>query len=296
MPQWDFLNFMADEARQYKNFRLMMEAEGTDLIIENEVVKGIKARCAGQDMEIRAALVIACDGRSSVMRDKGGFKVTEEGVPIDVLWFRIPKVDEGEHSLGYIKDGYMMVAIERQDYYQCGYIVAKNEFDKVRAQGLEAFRNNIVMLAPYLKPRVASLDNWDDVKLLSVQINYLDRWYRQGMVCIGDAAHAMSPVGGVGINLAVQDAVATANILGPAFTSQGVSIETLASIQERREMPARRIQKLQAFIHNNLFNPQKESNPGQKMKIPLWFFDHFPILRRIPARVIGMGFRPEHIR
>jgi 2-polyprenyl-6-methoxyphenol hydroxylase-like FAD-dependent oxidoreductase len=297
MPQWDFLNFIASEARQYKAFQLLMQAEATGIITENDIVKGVKARCADGELEIRAGLVVACDGRSSTIRAAAGMKVIETGVPVDVLWFRVPKgPGAGDHSLGHIKKNKLMVTIERSDYYQCAYLIIKGAFDEVKQQGLEAFRQNIVMLAPFLQSHIDTVNNWDDVKLLSVQINHLEQWHRPGLICIGDAAHAMSPVGGVGINLAVQDAVAAANILAPAFAKNDVGATTLQAIQARREKPARWIQNIQAFIHNNLFNPQMMNDAGKKMRLPLWIFRHLPWLRRIPGRIVGMGFRPEHIQ
>jgi 2-polyprenyl-6-methoxyphenol hydroxylase-like FAD-dependent oxidoreductase len=296
MPQWDFLSFLAAQGKKYPGFNLLMGAEVTDLITEGDIVKGLMVKTADGPLEVRASLVVGADGRASIVRQKAGLIVKEFGVPIDVLWLHIPKGPETrDQALGYFQGNKMMILIDRHDYFQCGYIIVKGDFEPIKKRGLEAFQADLVSLAPFLSPYVNAVNNWDDVKLLTVQINRLQTWYRNGLLCIGDAAHAMSPAGGVGINLAVQDAVAAANILAAPLKSNTVTVATLKQVQQRRELPARLIQALQAFIHNQLLNPQK-GGQGNKIVWITSLVKHFPFLSRIPARVIGMGLRPEHIR
>ncbi len=297
MPQWDFLNFISAQAARYKGFNLWMGAEARETIMEDGKVKGVKLNTKGEEKIIYSSLVIDADGRSSTIRQSAGLPVKEMGVPIDVLWFRISKHNlEQQHSLGYFKGNKLMIVIDRNEYFQCGFIIPKNTFDAFRSRGLNAFQKDITDLAPFLSSSATEINNWDEVKLLTVQINHLTQWYLPGLLCIGDAAHAMSPAGGVGINLAIQDAVAAANILAPALKENNITTALLKKVQQRRETPAIRIQKLQAFVHNQIVNPTAKSKSGNRMKVIVWLFKHFPFLSRIPGRIIGMGFLPEHIQ
>ncbi|HEY4594920.1 MAG TPA: FAD-dependent oxidoreductase [Thermoanaerobaculia bacterium] len=295
MPQWDFLNFLAEQGKRYPAFHLLMKAEVTDLIEEGGRVVGAQAKTDQGDLEIRADLVVGADGRHSTVRERAGMQVDDFGVPIDVLWFRLSKsAGEPSQALGRVRSGKILVTIDRGDYFQCGLIIPKGAFEEIQRQGLEAFRAGIVSAAPFLADAVHELDDWDQVKLLTVQINRLRRWYRPGLLCIGDAAHAMSPAGGVGINLAVQDAVAAANLLAAKLRQGTVTADDLRRVQERREMPVRRIQAGQVFIHRRMFGPG-----GQPFAFP-WIVRKLivllaPVMRRVGARVVGMGFRPERV-
>ncbi|MFL6259444.1 MAG: FAD-dependent oxidoreductase [Thermoanaerobaculia bacterium] len=295
MPQWDFLNFLAENGKWYPAFHLLMKAEVTDLIEEGGRVVGLRARTDEGDLEVRADLVVGADGRHSTVRERAGMQVDDFGVPIDVLWFRLSKsAEEPSQVLGRIRNGKILVTIDRGDYFQCGLIIPKGAFDEIRRQGLEAFRAGIVGAAPFLADAAHEIDSWDQVKLLTVQVNRLRRWYRPGLLCIGDAAHAMSPAGGVGINLAVQDAVAAANLLAAKLKQGQVTEDDLRRVQERRGMPVRRIQAAQVFVHRHMFGPG-----GKPFAFP-WPIRMLigllaPALRRVGARVVGIGFRPEHV-
>lgn len=293
MPQWDFLNFITEKAKQYKNFKLLMGTTATGLLQQQNKVTGVTANSPEVPLEINATLTIAADGRGSILKEAAGMATIETGVPIDVLWFRLPKENiETGHVLAYIRNNKIMIVIDRGDYYQCGYIIAKGKFDKIQQQGLALFQKNIEMVAPVLQDKAHTLQNWDSVKLLSVQINHLQQWYKDGLLFIGDAAHAMSPAFGVGVNIAVQDAVATANLLAQPLLNKQLSISHLQQVQERRMFPARFTQKIQAVLHNRVVRTDK---PIGSMATMLWFFKHFPLLRRIPGRFVGMGVRPESI-
>lgn len=297
MPQWDFLNFMAEEAKRYSGFRLLMQTEVTDLIEVDERVVGVRAIATTGRLEVHADLTVGADGRRSTVRERGGLEVENSGVPIDVLWMRLSRrADDPNQPLGRFNRGKVFVMLYRGDYWQCAFIIPKGQFEVVRNAGLEAFRQGIADVAPFLSDRVSELNDWDDVKLLSMAIDHLKQWYQPGLLCIGDAAHAMSPVGGVGINLAIQDAVATANILAGPLGAGTVTTEDLRQVQKRRELPARLIQRLQIFVHNRVLGrvmaSDRKLTPPWPIKLLLWF----PILRRFPARLIGIGFRPEHVR
>ncbi len=297
MPQWDFLDFLADEAKRYPAFRLLMRTEATDVIREGETVVGIGAQGPEGALRIRAELVIACDGRHSTIRDAAGFQVIDRGAPMDVLWLRLSKSpsDPGQ-TFGRIDAGRFFIMLDRNDYWQCAYVIPKGGIERVQAQGLEAFRADIVKLAPYLRDRVREIASWDDVKLLTVAVNRLDTWYKPGLLCIGDAAHAMSPVGGVGINLAIQDAVATANILVPRLRQGAVTTDDLRAVQRRREWPTRMTQRMQLFIQNRVISNVLRRQTTPKAPWIIRMFGQVPALRRLPARIIGLGFQPEHIR
>jgi 2-polyprenyl-6-methoxyphenol hydroxylase-like FAD-dependent oxidoreductase len=295
MPQWDFLDFLAQEARHYPTFSLRMEAEAADLLWDGDRIAGVGLT---SEEEIRARLTIAADGRSSVLRDKAQLPRKDLSAPIDVLWFRLPKKQSATNETGgTFGAGAMIVEIDRGDYWQCAYVVPKGAAGEIEAKGIEAFRENVAHAAPELRPVVGALERWDQVKLLSVSLDRLTRWWRPGLLAIGDAAHAMSPVGGVGINLAVQDAVAAANILaGPLAAGRNVDA-LLKKVQERRLFPTRVIQGVQRVIHERVLTPLiVRKIVLDKLPWPLRLFKRLPVLSRIPARLVGLGVRREHIR
>jgi len=296
MPQWDFINFVSSRAKRFPSFELRMEHEVTDLIIENNRVTGVRAKTPDGELEVRANLVFGADGRSSTVRDRAGFEVRQFGVPIDVLWMRISKHEEDpQQGLGFFQHGKLVVLLDRGDYWQCGYVIPKGAFDLIKARGLSRFHDELVTMAGFLRDRVAELDDWSKIRLLTVQINRLRKWYREGLLCIGDAAHAMSPAGGVGINLAIQDAVAAANLLAEKLRQGPVSIVDFHKVQRRREWPVALIQRMQAFIHRHVVTGRETSSQSSLPLFPL-LLKHFPILRQLPARFIGIGPRPEHVR
>jgi 2-polyprenyl-6-methoxyphenol hydroxylase-like FAD-dependent oxidoreductase len=382
MPQWDFLNFMSDRAKRYPEFNLRMQAEVTDLITEGDRIIGVRAKTQLGPVEIRAELVIGADGRHSVVRQKAGLEVETFGSPIDVLWMRIPrKPDDPPQTFGHVDSGRILVMIQRGEYWQCAFVIPKGGFDPIREKGLPAFREEIIRLQPFLRGREQELKTWDDVKLLTVVIDRLKKWHRPGLLCIGDSAHAMSPIGGVGINLAIQDAVAAANILAPAFqrgatpgtipvidaiseaispaegalpaaiamgltpaladaspadmspsfsaiflrngrddagsrsanraadvpaavragdTSEipaysSVTEDDLAAVQRRREFPTRMMQRIQLAIQNRVISRVLSANKQIQVPLVVRLLRNFPVLRRIPAYIVGVGFRPEHV-
>jgi 2-polyprenyl-6-methoxyphenol hydroxylase-like FAD-dependent oxidoreductase len=297
VPQWDFLDFIASKGRAYPEFKLMMDTEATGLIEENGIIKGVTAKSDEGEFEIRADLVIGADGRHSIIRDRAGLEIENKGAPIDVLWFRLSKSENDEEQLfGLINYGTMMIMIDRGDYWQCAFIIAKGDFDKIKGKGLDKFRQNIVKLAPFTEDRVNEISAWDLVKLLSVRVDYLKKWYRTGLLCIGDAAHAMSPIGGVGINLAIQDSVAAANVLIPAFRNGLPGEDDFAKIQKRRAFPTKMTQRFQVFMQDRVLIPYLRTTRPVKAPFILNLFNWFPFLRRLPARFIGIGVRAEHIR
>jgi 2-polyprenyl-6-methoxyphenol hydroxylase-like FAD-dependent oxidoreductase len=295
MPQWDFLNFLADHGRRYPRFNLLMRAEVTDLIEEGGRVRGVRAATPDGVLEVRAALVVGCDGRHSTVREKAGLIVEELGAPMDVLWFRVSRPSgDPEETMGLFLPGRILVMIERGNYWQCAYVIPKGSIEDVRARGIESFRAAVEQAVPFLKGRMREIKDWDQIKLLTVAVDRLKRWHRSGLLCIGDAAHAMSPIGGVGVNLAVQDAVATANILAEPLRAGPIDDGTLQKVQDRREFPTRVTQRVQVFLQNNVIRTvlgQSELKPPLALRL----LQHYPILRRIPARVLGLGVRPEHI-
>jgi 2-polyprenyl-6-methoxyphenol hydroxylase-like FAD-dependent oxidoreductase len=296
MPQWDFLNFLSSRAKRFPTFQLHMETEVVDLLIENEHVIGVRAKTPQGEMEVRADLVIGADGRHSTIHTRAGLRLLEFGVPIDVLWMRISKKqDDPEQSLGFFQHGKLLVLLDRGDYWQCGFVIPKGGFGEIQARGLSQFQGELASFAGFLHDRVAELDDWSKIKLLTVQINRLRDWCREGLLCIGDSAHAMSPAGGVGINLAIQDAVATANLLAEKLRSGPVTVNDLRKVQERREWPTRLIQRVQVFIHHRAVTG-RASGGRNSLPIVVRLLQWFPFLRQLPARFIGLGPRPEHFR
>jgi 2-polyprenyl-6-methoxyphenol hydroxylase-like FAD-dependent oxidoreductase len=298
MPQWNFLNFLAEHAKKYKTFDLHMKTEATDLIEEGGRIAGVRAKTADGTLTIRADLVVGCDGRHSTVRDKAGLASDDYGAPMDVLWFRLSrKSTDSTDTFGHIEAGRMMIMLDRGDYWQCAYVIPKGGIEKVQAEGLDAFRNRVTDMSPFLADRIAELKSWDDIKLLSVAVDRLPKWWRPGLICIGDAAHAMSPIGGVGINMAVQDAVAAANRLAGPLKNGTATIEDLRAIQERRSLPVRFTQWLQLTIQKRIISRVLAMDSQQRPKPPLLFklFSVFPVLRRIPARLLAVGIRPEHV-
>jgi 2-polyprenyl-6-methoxyphenol hydroxylase-like FAD-dependent oxidoreductase len=296
VPQWDFLDFLADHARVYPTFKLIMQAEVVDLLEDEGRVAGVRAETPDGELDVRADLTIGADGRGSIVRDKAGLEVQKFGAPMDVLWFRLSrKPSDGEQTLGRIKAGKMMVMLNRGEYWQCGYLIRKGEFENIKQRGIEQFRADIVQVVPFLGDRMRELPDWEPIKLLTVRIDRLVKWFRPGLLCIGDAAHAMSPIGGVGINLAIQDAVATANILAERLTRNTVGLADLERVQLRRDFPTRMTQSLQVFMQNNVID-RVLGHTDFRAPWPLKLFNRWPFLRRIPARLVGVGFRPEHVR
>jgi 2-polyprenyl-6-methoxyphenol hydroxylase-like FAD-dependent oxidoreductase len=296
MPQWDFLDFLAQQAKKYPSFKLKMLAEVDGLLQDGETIVGLTAKQPDGRLEVRSDLVIDAAGRHSTVREKAWFKVDDLGAPMDVLWFRLPKeARDGGQTLGRIQTGVVFIMLDRGDYWQCAYVTRKGGFAELRRKGLDTFREAIVALNPKLADRVHVIASWDEVKLLTVAVDRLQRWYRKGLLCIGDAAHAMSPIGGVGINLAIQDAVAAANILWRPLRDGDVSEDDLRKVQERRKWPMRAMQRLQIFIQDRVISSVLALKTRPRAPAVVKLLNVFPILRRIPARLIGLGFRPEHV-
>ena len=296
MPQWDFLDFLAAQGRRYPAFHLHMQSEVTALLQEGGRIHGVRAKASQGELEIHADLVIGADGRHSVVREQAQMQVLNLGAPIDVLWMRLPrKQTDPPQTLGRVDNGHIMVMLNRGDYWQCAYVINKGGIDAIKADGLEAFRRQIAGLAPYLDDRVCELESWDDIKLLTVSVDRLQEWHKPGLLCIGDAAHAMSPIGGVGINLAIQDAVAAANILAPAFQRGKPTRDDLAAVQQRRMLPTRATQWMQIQIQDRVLSRVLASRKRATLPWQLKLFRAWPWLRRWPARFIGVGVRPEHV-
>ena len=296
MPQWDFLNFLVEQGRRYPGFHIEMQAEATDLLEDHARIVGVRVTTPQGPREIRADLVVGADGRHSVIRSRAGLHVLNLGAPMDVMWMRLSRrpSDAGQ-TFGYVERGKILVLLNREDYWQAAFVIPKGAADDIRQRGLPAFRQEISRMVPFLSDRVDELREWKDVSLLTVAVDRLARWYRPGLLCIGDSAHAMSPIGGVGINLAIQDAVAAANILAPAFRHGTPSERDLRAVQKRRTFPTRATQRLQLIIQNNVI--RRVLGSTKPLTLP-WIFrllQRYPYLRRIPARLIGIGFRPEHL-
>jgi 2-polyprenyl-6-methoxyphenol hydroxylase-like FAD-dependent oxidoreductase len=298
IPQWDFLNFMSAQAKKYPHFKLLMHTEAMQLIEENGRVVGVTAQGSDGPVEIRSELVVGADGRHSTVREKSNLPLVQSGVPIDVLWFKLPaSAADPEQSFGYLDQGRALVTLDRGDNWQCALIIAKGDYEHIKKDGLEKFQMMIARLAPGFSHAVRHITDWDEVKFLSVTIDHLERWYKPGLLMIGDAAHAMSPMGGVGINLAIQDAVAAGNILIPVF-KKGTPTETdCAAIQDRRWFPTRMTQRLQVFMQDRFLQPYMKSHEHiTRAPWQLRLLNKLPFLRQIPARIVGIGFRPEHVR
>jgi 2-polyprenyl-6-methoxyphenol hydroxylase-like FAD-dependent oxidoreductase len=323
MPQWDFLNFLADEGKRFPGFNLLLNAEATDLIEERGKVVGgaaqtkvvggaaqtkvvggaaqarvvgVKAKTAEGTKEFRADLVVAADGRNSVMRERAGLAIEDLGAPMDALWFKLPvrPGDSGE-TMGRFGAGYILALLYRGDYWQCAYVIPKGSLEKLRAGGLDAFRDAVARASPFERERMSAIGSWDDAKLLTVRVDRLQQWWRPGFLCIGDAAHAMSPIGGVGVNLAVQDAVAAANILARPLLDGTLEVSHLKAVQKRRSFPTRITQSIQVTMQNTIIGPTLKSTVQPKPPLPLRLVQRFPILQRIPARVFGLGVRRESV-
>jgi len=291
MPQWDFLNFLADKANHYPTFRLEMNTEVTGLLWDGDRVSGVTAQTPGGPIEIRADVTVACDGRWSVIRDQSGLPLKEFPMPIDALWFRLPRGESAPETLGYLGGGQIILAINRGEYWQCGAIIDKDGFERVKAEGLAAFRSKVAAVAPFLAASLGALTDWDQVKLLSVRANRLQRWWLPGLLCIGDAAHAMSPVGGIGVNYAIADAVAAANTLAQPLLNGRVSDKDLRAVQKRRQTPMKVAQSLQGAQTANLARMSKTDPPLWMLRL----LSRSAPVKRLLGRMMGLGFRREHI-
>lgn len=297
MPQWDFLNFLALHARAYPSFHLIMNAQVLDLRFEGRRVSGLHARTPAGTLDVQADLIVAADGRSSTCRQRAGLRAKDLGAPIDVLWFRLSRVSgDPPQTFGRITGGRIFISINRNSYWQCGLVIVKGAFEEIRARGLEAFRTTIASSAPYLADRSREISGWDDVKLLTVTVNRLERWYRDGLLCIGDVAHAMSPIGGVGINLAIQDAVAAANILADPLYNGKMTTQDLARVQTRRMLPTKMTQTAQVQIQKRVIRRVLQESGELKVPFVMKLFQRFPALGRLPAHLVGVGVRPEHVK
>jgi len=296
MPQWDFLNFLAEKAKAFKHFRLMMEARAVDLLSSTDRVTGLVVETPDGPLRIEADLVVGADGRHSTIREKAGFKPMELGAPIDVLWLKLPRKDsDPEAVLGRISAGLLFVMIDRGDYWQCAFVVPKGGFEEIKAQGIEKFHARLKKAAGFAADRIDAIASFDDVSLLTVTVDRLPQWARPGLLCIGDSAHAMSPVGGIGINLAIQDAIATANLLWQPLARRKPTLDDLNAVQYRREFPVKVTQAAQVAIQNRIIAPTLASTAPVKPPFVLKLLKAVPILRTIPAYAVGIGVRPEHI-
>ncbi len=299
MPQWDFLDFLARHAKRYPTFQLEMRAAATGLIEEAGRVTGLRATTDGGALEVRADLVVAADGRTSVLRERAGLHVEDLGAPMDVFWFRLSRrPQDPTATMGRFDIGRIFVLINRGEHWQCGFVIPKGSAEEVRRRGLEAFRVQVGQLAPWAADRVGEIREWEDVKLLTVKVDRLRQWYRPGLLCIGDAAHAMSPIGGVGINLAIQDAVAAANLLWEPLRAGRPSADHLRRVQGRRQWPTRVTQGLQVLVQRRIITQALQGGDGGRLTPPLFvrLLARYAFLQRLPARLVGVGIRAEHVR
>ncbi|QOZ09845.1 FAD-dependent oxidoreductase [Bradyrhizobium sp. CCBAU 51765] len=297
MPQWDFLNFLREAGQRFASLKVMMSTEAVDLIRRGETVAGVRAKTPDGIIDIEADLTIACDGRHSTVRERAGLEVEEIGAPMDVLWFRAGRrPDETENVFARVEPGKMMITFDRGDYWQCAYVIAKGQYEAVKARGLQALLDDVVRMAPILRSGITDVKSFDDIKLLTVAINRLKRWTQPGLLCIGDAAHAMSPVGGVGVNLAVQDAVATANLLADKLQRGCPTEDELDAVRRRREFPVKMTQRMQVIVQNNIISGALQGG-DRPLKVPLVvrLVTALPWLQGIPARLLALGVRPEHV-
>lgn len=296
MPQWDFLDFLADEGRKYPNFSLEMQSEATGLIEENGRVCGVKVRTPDGTHEVRCDLVVGADGRGSTLREASGLQVEDLGAPMDALWFRLSRrPTDTEETQGRFEAGRIFVMLNRGDYWQCAYVITKGGYEALQASGLDTFLARVGTMVPFEPERTREVTSWDLVKLLTVKVDRLPHWWRAGLLFIGDAAHAMSPLGGVGVNLAVQDAVAAANILYAPLREGRLTSADLEAVQRRRMVATRAIQGLQITLQNNVIAPTLRETGPLKPPLFLRLVNRFPFLQRLPARLIGLGIRPEHV-
>ena len=297
MPQWDFLNFLAEKARKYPGFRLMHCARVEDLLVEGDRVVGVRAATPDGKLEVRAALTVGADGRESVVRDRAGLDVIEIGAPMDVLWLRLTKRAADPHAtFGYIRDGRILALIDRGDYWQAAYVIPKGSFADIHRLGIDELRRQVGRTVPFLADRVAEIAGWEDVKLLTVRVNRLRRWFRAGLLCIGDAAHAMSPIGGVGINLAIQDAIAAANIVAAPLREGRLRERDVRAVQRRREFPAKLTQRIQVLIQGQVVGRVLAGRRSLLLNAVPALAKGLPFLPRLPAYLVGLGFRPERVR
>jgi 2-polyprenyl-6-methoxyphenol hydroxylase-like FAD-dependent oxidoreductase len=297
MPQWDFLNFLREAGRRFASLEVMMSTEAVDLIRRGETVAGVRAKTPDGIIDIEADLTIACDGRHSTVRGRAGLEVEEIGAPMDVLWFRAGRrPDETENVFARVEPGKMMITFDRGDYWQCAYVIAKGQYEAVKARGLQALLDDVVRMAPILRSGITDVKSFDDIKLLTVAINRLKRWTQPGLLCIGDAAHALSPIGGVGVNLAVQDAVATANLLADKLQRGCPTEDELDAIRRRREFPVKMTQRMQVIVQNNIISGALQGG-DRPLKVPLVvrLVTALPWLQGVPARLLALGVRPEHV-
>jgi 2-polyprenyl-6-methoxyphenol hydroxylase-like FAD-dependent oxidoreductase len=297
MPQWDFLDFLAREAARYPGFGLLMRTEVTGVLEDAGRVVGVTATTSAGPVTVHADLVVAADGRQSVLRARAGLRAVDLGAPMDVLWFRLShEPGGGGQTMGRFGAGQIFVTIDRGDYWQCGYVIPKGTFDVIRGAGLDAFRERVGELAPGMSAQVGELRSWDDLKLLTVRVDRLRQWYRPGLLCIGDAAHAMSPIGGVGINLAIQDAVAAANAIAVPLRDGTLTVAHLARVQRRRAWPTRVTQRIQVAVQNRIIRPVLGAARPLRVPLAVRLLGRFSPLRRLSARLVGLGVRPEHVR
>jgi 2-polyprenyl-6-methoxyphenol hydroxylase-like FAD-dependent oxidoreductase len=300
MPQWDFLSFLAERGKRYPKFHLRMSAGVTDLLREGDRIAGVRAKTPQGDLEVRATLVVGADGRHSTVRERAGLEVQDLGAPMDVFWFHLAKnADDPTQAFGFLRPGKLiriMVMLDRGDYWQAGAVIPKGWGEKIRAAGLPAFREDVARIVPFAKRSLEAIKSFDELKLLTVKVDRLKRWHLPGLLCIGDAAHAMSPVGGIGINIALQDAVAAANLLYDKFGSGAVAEDDLRAVQAWRERAVRRTQAVQIFMQNQLFRALPGATPDESVPLPFRLLRMFPILQRLAARFVGMGFQPEHVK
>ncbi|WP_458199752.1 FAD-dependent oxidoreductase [Blastococcus deserti] len=296
VPQWDFLDFLHDQAKAFPSFRLIRRAQVTDLLLDAGRIAGVRAETADGPLEVGADLVLAADGRDSVVRERAGLEVVGTSPPIDVLWFRLPRATDEEVPFFRSEHDSVLVSINRGTYWQLAYVIPHQGLDRVQERGLPAFRAAVAAVVPTFADRLETVTDWEQVKLLSVRVDRLRRWYRPGLLCIGDAAHAMSPAGGVGINLAIQDAVAAANVLAPAFRAGRPTTDQLRAVQRRRELATRVTQAFQIRVVGHLYPRSGSTGADRPDPLPVRVIRRLPALRHLTGRFIGMGLRPEHVR